>query len=164
MLLGITWELLRRGFPRQAIEMAEQSLDGYRNLAVDSYLLLGLAHLKLDELDLAEGHLRKALAICPHCPAAHAELAHVLLRQGRQEAHLEAALESLRGYPDDSVWQQIVVIVIGLLVQGRTDEARLALTSMLQTADRHATLVPQSVVRKLHALQQGPFYPAEGDG
>ena len=154
LLLGITWELLRRGFPRQAIGVAEQSLDGYRQVAVDSYLLLGLAHLKLDELGLAEGYLRKALAICPHYPVAHAELGHVLLRQGRQEEHLEAALESLRGYPDDSVWEQVVVVVIGLLVQGRTDEARSALTSILETAEHHATLVPDFVVQKLHSLQR----------
>jgi len=164
LLLGITWELLRRGFPRQAIAVAEQSLAGYRQVAVDSYLLLGIAHLKLDELDLAEGYLRKALAICPHYPAAHAELGHVLLRQGRQEEHLQAALESLRGYPDDSVWEQIIVVVIGLLVQERKDEARSALTSILETAAHHATLVPDFVVRKLHAIQQRAFLVAEGEG
>ena len=93
-----------------------------------------------------------------------AELGHVLLRQGRQEEHLEAALESLRGYPDDTVWEQVVVVVIGFLVQGRTDEARSALTSILETAEHHATLVPDFVVRKLHSLQQGPFFPHQGDG
>jgi len=152
--LGIAWELLRRGFLREAIDMAQQSLDGYRQVAVDSYLLLGLAHRKLGELDLAETHLRRALTICPHYYLAHAELGHVLLGQGRQEEHLEAVIESIRGYPDDGVWEQVISAVIGLLVQGRTREADSALTAILKTVEHHTTLLPDDIVRRLVALQK----------
>ncbi len=152
--LGIAWELLRRGFLREAIDMAQQSLDGYRQVAVDSYLLLGLAHRKLGELDLAEGHLRRALTICPHYYLAHAELGHVLLGQGRQEEHFDAVIESIRGYPDDGVWEQVISAVIGLVVQGRRREADSALTAILKTAEHHTTLVPDDIVRRLVALQK----------
>ena len=118
-------------------------------------LLLGLAHRKLGELDLAEDRLRKALTICPHYRLAYAELGHVLLRQGRQEEHLEAVIESLSCYPDDGVWEQVVSAVIGLLVQGRAQEANSAMISILKTAEHHAALVPDYVVRRLVALQRG---------
>ena len=80
LLLAWAWELFSRGFPREAIGVAEQSLDGYQQLAVYSYLVLGLAHRKLGELEVAERYLRKAIAISPH-PAGQAELGHLLLQQ-----------------------------------------------------------------------------------
>lgn len=153
LLLAWAWALFSRGFPREAICVAERSLDGYEQSAVYSHLVLGLAHRKLGELEVAERYLRNAIAINPH-PVAYAELGHLLLQQGKQEEHLEATLKSLNCHPDNYMWERVVGVVIGLLVQERTEEANSALTSILDTAVSHPGIIPDFVVQKLTSLQQ----------
>lgn len=154
LLLAWAWELFRRGYPGEAVGVAERSLDGYQRLAVFSYLVLGFAHRKLKQLEVAESYLRKAIEISPH-PMGYAELGHLLLQLGRQEDHLEATIESLHCHPDDYMWERVVSVVIGLLVQGRTEAAHSALTSILATAEVHPDTIPDFVVEKLDSLRQG---------
>ena len=163
MLVRMAWELIRRGFPKEAIVLAKRSLDGYAPVAVYSHLLLGIAYHKTGDLDSAERHLNQALSICPLYSMANAELSRVYLARGQQLEHLSCALESLRCPPSEFYWEQVVVVAIALLIQGRTNEAKSAIGSILDIAKQHPTLVPASTRGKLRDLLEPLQSPLQGD-
>lgn len=84
------WFLCQTGKEREAIPYFEKAMRNplYQTPAL-AYLNAGACYIKLNELDVAEDHIRKSLRLMPDNPQALFQLAKILYQRGNYDAARE---------------------------------------------------------------------------
>ena len=110
-LRGSALTMLKR--PAEAIAAFQRALAADPADA-ETELNLGNAYAELDQPELAQHHLRQALALAPHMVEAHASLAHLLTNQGRLEEALAASRTAIEIDPDCTAarWNHAVTLLL----------------------------------------------------
>ncbi len=118
---------LKAGEPQKTVDLMSRE-DSLASHYAWAHLLLARAFDAQDKLDEARGELQRALAIDPHCRAAHFALGFIAwttrdLETAKREFRVEIDLESQEALP-------YYYLVETLEVEGKLDEAETVLKMM----------------------------------
>jgi SAM-dependent MidA family methyltransferase len=143
--------LLTNGYDKQAYEYALKLLNSYGELAIDAYSILGIICQRQGFLEEALECYEKIPTICENDSGAYESCSSVQLRLGNQTEASDILKNALRYSRNNAVWH--LAVGIGAIQQelGNVNEAIQALQWPIDIAEKHPSLIPDTIITKFKA-------------